>query len=89
MVEARQYIDRLRLRLFRRVSNWSITLDGTITWWSRDDIHFRERKVDKEYQLRGIFRPLCWIAKHSEYYGYCVYCEKVRPRGQIRGWKQY
>lgn len=58
---------------------WSITLDGTITWWSTDDVSFRERKVDAEIQLpRWPWRVFC-RGQHSDYYGECVFCKAPMP----------
>lgn len=66
---------------------WAITLDGKLTWWSPDDVHQRERKLDVEIQIPAkVWKPYCWIkrnhTKHrraTEYYGACVFCSTSYP----------
>jgi len=56
---------------------WSITIEGEINWWCRDDDHHRTRKLDYELRVpRWPWRLYCWWAgRHSESYGSCVFCE--------------
>ena len=63
-------------------SLWSMTLEGNLTWWCKDDIHHRERKLDYELRVPRLpWRLYCWWRGHcDEYYGYCIFCERKMGR---------
>lgn len=61
-------------KFFSAYSHWAITFEGTITWWTPDDIHLRLRKIDWEIQLpRWPWRLFC-RGRHEDYYGACIFC---------------
>lgn len=68
-------------KIWLGAQQWSITLEGTLTWWSADDIHQRERKLDHELRLpKWIWRWYCWLrGTHDQYYSECVYCGHPMP----------
>lgn len=65
-------------RLWKITLLWSITVDGSVTWWCSDDIHQRERKLDYELRVpRWPWRLYCWHRGHHDPdYRSCVFCEE-------------
>jgi hypothetical protein len=69
---------RRALLTWRRIDLWAVTLDGVLTWWSVDDIHHRERRVDMHLRFPASLRRLACVLRgsHEDFYGSCLSCGK-------------